>query len=71
MRLKAIRVNADLTQNEMCKILGICKNSYLAIEKGEKHMTEAQAHAFSKACGCKISDLDCKVLILTDASTLS
>lgn len=71
MILKAARVNGGLTQSEMCKVLGICKNSYLAIEKGDKHMTEAQAKAFSEACGCKVSDLDCKVLVLTDASTLS
>lgn len=71
MKLNAARVNGGLTQAEMCKVLGICKNSYLKIEKGKKHMTEEQAHAFSEACGCKISDLDCKVLVLTDASTLS
>lgn len=71
MKLKAARVNAELTQAQICKRLGICKNSYIAIERGAKNMTEEQAVAFSKACGCKVSDLDCQVLILVDASTLS
>ena len=55
----------------MAKALNMCKNSYLAIERGEKHMTEEQAYRFSDVCGCRVSDLDCNVLVLVKASTLS
>ena len=71
MKLKAARVNADLTQMQMAKALNMCKNSYIAIERGEKHMTEEQAYRFSDVCGCRVSDLDCNVLVLVKASTLS
>lgn len=68
--LKAARVNGGLTQPEMAKAIGVCRNVYIAFEKGNKPMTEEQARAFSKACGCKLSELDCKVLVLVEASTL-
>ena len=71
MKIKAARVNADLTQMEMAKALNMCKNKYIAIERGEKHMTMEQVHRFSDVCGCRVSDLDCKVLVLVKASTLS
>lgn len=71
MKIKAARVNADLTQMEMAKALNMCKNKYIAIERGEKHMTMEQVHRFSDVCGCRVSDLDCNVLILVKASTLS
>lgn len=71
MKIKAARVNANLTQKEMADKLNMCKNTYLAIEHGRKHMTVEQVNQFSDACGCRVSDLDCDVLVLVKASTLS
>lgn len=69
--VKAARINAGLKQEEVCKKLGMCKNVWLKYENGGKPMTEELVRKFAAICGCSPSDLDCDVLVLTKASTLS
>ena len=65
--LAAARVNAGLTQGDMVKAVGVCRNIIVDWEKGRKHPTMEQLEKYCKACGCSVSDVDCKVLILKRA----
>ena len=62
--LAAARVNAGLTQEQLKKTIGVSKNILIDWEKGRKHPTMEQLEKYCKACGCSVSDVDCKVLIL-------
>ena len=65
--LAAARVNAGLTQAELCKKVGVCKNILIDWEKGRKHPTMEQLERYCGACNCAVSDVDCKVLVLQSA----
>lgn len=46
--LKQARLHSDKTQAEMAKLLGICRNKYLNIEKYPDTATIAEAKKISK-----------------------
>ena len=65
--LAAARVNAGLTQDELRRKVGVSKNILIDWEKGRKVPTMEQLERYCKECGCSVSDVDCKVLVLTTA----
>lgn len=67
MSLAAVRVNAGLTQRELAAKAGFGLNSVVSWEKGRKPITEADLQKYCEVCGCRTTDVSCKVLILADA----
>lgn len=65
MSLAAARVNAQKTQTEVGKEVGVCKNIIIDWEKGRKHPTLEQLQKYCKACGCRPEDVDCQAIVLT------
>lgn len=63
--MKAARVNAGLTQDDVFRSIGVGRNVYLDIEKGRRPLTEEQRDKFCRLTGCSPKDLDCQVLVLT------
>ena len=55
--IKAARVNADLTQEEMAKRLNISKDTYRKIEKTPEIATITQAKAIAEIVSIPIDDL--------------
>lgn len=65
--LAAARVDAGLKQTELAKAVGVSVNLIIDWEKGRKVPTKEQLEMYCEACGCRTSDVNCKVLILADA----
>lgn len=63
--MKAARVNAGLTQNDVFKAIGVGRNVYVDIERGRRPLTEEQRDRFCKLVGISPKQLDCQVLVLT------
>lgn len=55
--LKQARLHSDKTQAEMAKLLGICRNKYLNIEKYPDTATIAEAKKISKITGIPLENL--------------
>lgn len=63
--LKAARANADKTQAELAKAVGVSKNKIINWEKGRATPRQEQLERYCAACGCRPEDVDCAVLILS------
>jgi len=57
IQLKAARVNADLTQEEVAKELGISKNSVVNYESYKSKPDVALAKKFAALYGMKVDDI--------------
>lgn len=57
MSMKALRVNANLTQNDMARILGISRDTYQQIESGKVDPKPLYIHAFCHVVGCELDDI--------------
>ena len=62
--LAAARVDADLTQMDVARSVGVSKNTIIDWEKGRKYPTLEQLEKYCKTCGCSTSDVRCTVLTL-------
>lgn len=57
MSVKTARILAGLTQEEMAIKIGVCRHTYIKIEKDPQTATIGQAVAISKATGCSIDEI--------------
>ncbi len=55
--VKQARLHSDKTQAEMAKMLGICRNKYLNIEKHPDRATIAEAKQISEITGIPLENL--------------
>lgn len=55
--LKAARVNANLTQSELARAVGVTKMTINAWENGRKAIKPAYLLMISRVTGCPIDDL--------------
>lgn len=55
--LKAARVNAGLTQDDVRKFLGCSKNTVIAIESGKTDIKVSTLDALCKLYGCTRDDI--------------
>lgn len=62
--LAAARVDANLTQMEMARAVGVSKNLIVDWEKGRKYPNAEQFERYCKACGRPTSDINCGVLVV-------
>ena len=65
--MAAARVNANLTQAEMAKLVGVSKNLIINWEKGRTYPNKEQFMKYCSACGCSPSDVNAKFLTLKGA----
>lgn len=63
--MAAARTDANMTQADMAKYVGVSKNLIIDWEKGRKHPTLAQFEKYCRACGWKTSEVKCDVLVVT------
>ena len=54
--MKAARVNAGLTQNEVAKVMGVSNVTISNWEKGKKYPTLIQAYNLAKIYGVTLND---------------
>lgn len=58
MSMKALRVNANLTQDDVARILGISRDYYQQIENGKiADVKPLYIYAFCKLVGCNLDDI--------------
>lgn len=57
IQLKAARVNADLTQEQVSKKLKISKNSIVSYESYKRKPSVELAEKFAKLYGMKVDDI--------------
>lgn len=56
MTMKAARVNAGLTQNEVAKVMGVSNVTISNWEKGKKYPTLIQAYNLAQIYGVTLND---------------
>lgn len=57
MRLKEIRLERGMTQEELAAKLGITQSNLSRMESGEVQMSLSMALAITKECDCTIDEL--------------
>jgi DNA-binding XRE family transcriptional regulator len=58
IKLKALRVNAGLTQEQVAEKLSICKSTVMKWEKGESYPPINKVYEMCELYGCQFSDMD-------------
>src|SRR6266404_5557726 len=56
-RLQELRRDAGLTQQQLADQVGMARTTIVAIEKGERRLTPAEAISLAKTCRRPVSDL--------------
>lgn len=56
-RLKAARILADLTQQQVADAMGFSRPTMPAIEKGQRKVTTTELAQFARLCNVSVSDL--------------
>lgn len=55
--MKAARVNANLSQGEMARLMGKSQNTLIDWEKGRKKPRVDELQKYCEICGCDMSDI--------------
>ena len=56
-KLRGLRVENGLTQEELAEIIGLSLSTYQRIESGERKITLSEAYQISQLFGKKIDDI--------------
>ena len=65
--LKAARANADKTQTELAKAVGVSKNLIIDWEKGRRKPKDYQFYKYCAACNVDPRDVDCEFITVARA----